>query len=84
MVCSSMNSSSFRARVQEFVVLRACTFGGAVTAAAHRVANNVIQFLRGRSTDEDGNVAAGFMGVVIDAYEQNPSPVDCCPWAPAV
>ena len=50
-----------------------------MTAAAHRVANNVIKFLRWLNTDENGNVAEGFMGVVFDASEQNPSPVDYCP-----
>ena len=80
MVCQIMNSRRFRARGQEFVVLRAGTFGGAMTTATHRVAKNVIKFLRWRNSDEDGQVADGFMGVVFDASEQNPSPVDDCPW----
>jgi hypothetical protein len=64
-------------------VVRVCTFGCATTAAAHRVANNVLQFLRWRNTDENGNVAGGFLGVVFDVAEQNPTPVDYCPWVPA-
>ena len=63
-------------------MLRACAFSGAMTAAAHRVANNAIKFLRWRSTDENGNVADGFIGVVCDVSEQKPTPVDYSPWGP--
>jgi len=40
-----------------------------MTTAAHKVANNVIKFLRWRNSDESGMVAAGFIGVAFDIAE---------------
>jgi hypothetical protein len=54
-----------------------------MTTAAHKVANNVIKFLRWRNSDESGMVAAGFIGVAFDVAESPSTPVEYCEWVPA-
>ena len=51
-----------------------------MTTAAHKVANNVIKFLRWRNSDESGMVAAGFIGVAFDVAEPLSTPVEYCEW----
>ena len=53
---------------------------GQMTTAAHKVANNVIKFLRWRNSDESGMVAAGFIGVAFDVAEPLSTPVEYCEW----
>ena len=54
-----------------------------MSTAAHKVANNVIKFLRWRNSDESGMVAAGFIGVAFDVAEPLSTPVEYCEWIPA-
>ena len=49
-----------------------------MTIAAHKLANNVIKYLRWRKMDESGMVAAGFKGVAFDIAEPLSTPVEYC------
>ena len=49
-----------------------------MTIAAHKVANNVIKYLRWRNWDESGMVAAGFIGVAFDIAEPLSTPAEYC------
>ena len=49
-----------------------------MTTAAHKVANNVIKYLRWRNSDESGEVVAGFIGVAFDIAEPHSTPVVYC------
>ena len=49
-----------------------------MTIAAHKVANNVIKYLRWRNWDESGMVAAEFIGVAFDIAEPFSTPVEYC------
>ena len=54
-----------------------------MNTAAHKVANNVIKYLRWRNSDENGQVVAGFIGVAFDIAELLSTPVEYCEWVPA-
>ena len=51
-----------------------------MSIAAHKVANNLIKFLRWRNSDESGIVAAGLIGVAFDVAEPRSTPVEYCEW----
>ena len=54
-----------------------------MSTAAHKVANNVIKFLRWRNSSENGDVAQGFLGVAFDIGEPRFTPVEYCQRVPA-
>ena len=59
-----------------------CMNGSGFHRGGRTVANNVLKFLRWRKSDENGDVAQGFIGVVFDVTAQGDSPVEYAEWVP--